>query len=182
MVLKDECLEDFLKTLVLDSGISTRIRLLIGFLFTGGLRVSEALKVKKSDVSQRGDLLVASTLVLKKKMDYEVRRDVLVHPLLKPLLMEVMGPKNSNEFIFNIAEDKKGRVKRDVLTRQRAHYFIKKSLGIDCHSLRHSNISYLMSKKLTDIEISKVLEMSVKNVANYTHVNQIRVMKDVYGA
>jgi len=178
-VLDPDHMEQFLETMVYDPKADDDTKLLAGLLFSGGMRVSEALNLKKSDFSlDRGSYM--ATLGVLKKRKLEITREAIIHPRLIELLQKKLSSKRYNEFIF------KSRAERGrppvFLTRQNALYKMKKLLGegMTNHGLRHSNVAMLMHKGYTDVQIAKILEMSIGNVANYAHVNSSSIMRKIY--
>jgi integrase len=182
-VVKDELLDNFLKEVVSDKDIDVIFRLLFGTLYSGGCRVSEALNIKKEDIRKDGNYYVAKVKVLKKKTEgFELTRDIVFHPTLNGLLEEILSKRKPNEYVFKYYTRITGqkRLKSIRITRNYSYRILKRHFGLDNHSLRHSNISLLMSKGLTDIQIAKQLELSIKMVSNYAHVNQAKTMKNIF--
>jgi integrase len=178
VVIKEEKIKNFFETLVNDNSIPDLNKLLIGICLSGGLRISEALAIKKKDIEIDGDNIYITVTVLKKKLNYDLKRDIYVYPLLNTLINRFYLKTKPQEFIF---KEREGRKVKKVITRQTALHAIKKYLGkdFDMHALRHSNVSLLMNESFTDVEISKVLELSTKMVSNYAHVSARKKMRDL---
>lgn len=180
-VVDEEKFPQFLQTLAIDSDIPLNLRVCFGLLFSGGMRISECLSIKKKDITRDADgtLIIVIKVLKKKKLLYKLTRDVVVHPAIAPILDEYIFNKRPNDRIFveRSVKERGG----EILTRFRAIYYIKKYLGnsLDLHSLRHSNVSALLDTYNT-IQISKILMMSEPMVANYGHCNVKKKMKDLY--
>jgi integrase len=185
LVLHEEKIDEFFKALVEDKNIPDLNKLLIGLSLSGGLRVSEALNLKKENFDEEDGAVFGNSIVLKTKIEYELRRDFMVYPRLVPMLEKLLKRKKPHEKIFRERATKGAFGVKKIgfhMSRSKALYAIKKYLGegFDSHSLRHSNVSILMNSKHTDIEISKMLELSVRMVANYSHVNTRKKMRELY--
>ena len=179
-ILKPERAVEFLEKLSADNESCERIRLLVGLLFCGGLRISEAIGIKRDDIEKRGDFWIIKINVKKKKFqNASSTREIIVHPLLDDLLCKVIHGKRPNEYILN-KRAKKG-IKGETLTRQKGLHRIKSMFETDAHSFRHSNVSFLLWRDYKEIKIAKTLDMSIKNVSNYAHIDQVGSLKTAFG-
>jgi len=91
------------------------------FLWMSGVRISEAITIKKKDIDFENELMTAKWLKSKK---YKKRVVPLHHNLLQ-MLRIYTASKNLEDLIFPIS-------------RQRAFQITKKYMNISPHQLRHS--------------------------------------------
>jgi integrase len=185
MVLHEREIDNFFKTLVEDEGIPQLNRILIGICLSGGLRISEALSLKKEDFTMDDTGRIYGNIRVLKKyyLKYDVYRDFYVYPRLNSLLIEWLKKKKPQERVFAYRRLlKRGNYKYTPINSVSALNAVKEFLGtnFDNHCLRHSNVSILMNEKYSDIEISKILELTVGMVARYAHVDVRRKMRELY--
>lgn len=108
----------------------TKDRMLITFLWMTGVRISEALSVKKQDIDFQNKVITIKWLKSRKYL----RRNVPMHSQLLPLLLGHVQWLKAEDLIFPIS-------------RQRAFQITKKWLGCSPHQLRHSfAVNWLLSK------------------------------------
>ena len=102
-----------------------RIGLIIDFIANVGLRVSEVINIKKSDISFKGDIAYISHRVLKKKQSTKATLDIS-----KSFIDKIYLAFDSQEYLFET--NRHTPYNRVNLTKQ-----IEKVLGYKVHSLRH---------------------------------------------
>ena len=189
-VIKEECIDIFLKTLAQDVTVEPRFRCLFSILFSGGLRISEALSLKKSDITENPDgYLVGKVKVLKKgnlkntkRKNKEVYRDFIVHPIFKPLFVKLLASRKPSERLFDRRSNYKARIVAQKVTRKIAYDNVIKTFGeeLDCHSFRHSNLSFMLSKNQTQLVIAQTLKLELSTVVRYVHVRADLKMADLF--
>lgn len=91
------------------------------FLFMSGIRVSEAINIKKKDINFKDKMMVVKWLKSRKYFE----RIVPLHPQLSQMLELYTGGMNLDDRVF-------------PFSRQNAFYITKKWLGVSPHKLRHS--------------------------------------------
>lgn len=91
------------------------------FLWMSGIRVSEAINIKKKDINSKDKVMVVKWLKSRKYFE----RVVPLHPQLNQMLDLYTGGLNMDDRVF-------------PFTRQNAFYITKKWLGVSPHKLRHS--------------------------------------------
>lgn len=140
-----------------------------------GGRVSELLALHKKDFT----FPLFDLPVLKKKHknketgkmepDTKRSRKCRLHPLALPVVAALLTHRKPQEFLFRF-------------DRNHALYALKKSFGtqMECHSFRHSHVSYLMNKGMTHIKIAKLVDIEVHNVSRYSHLNQTKTLEEIF--
>lgn len=96
-------------------------KMLIRFLWLSGVRITEAVSLRKSDIDFNNYIMTVRWLKSKKYL-YRV---VPIHPILRDLMQLYTAPYKADDRIFNI-------------TRQRAWQICIKYLNGHPHQLRHS--------------------------------------------
>jgi integrase/recombinase XerD len=91
------------------------------FLWMSGIRVSEAINIKKKDISSKDRVMIVKWLKSRKYFE----RVVPLHPQLNQMLDLYTGGMNLDDRVF-------------PFSRQNAFYITKKHLGVSPHKLRHS--------------------------------------------
>jgi integrase/recombinase XerD len=91
------------------------------FLWMSGIRVSEAINLKKKDINSKDRVMVVKWLKSRKYFE----RVVPLHPQLSQMLDLYTGGLNLDERVF-------------PFSRQNAFYITKKWLSVSPHKLRHS--------------------------------------------
>jgi integrase/recombinase XerD len=110
------------------------------FLWMSGIRVSEAINLKKKDVDFREKVMVVKWLKSRKYFE----RVVSVHPQLSQMLELYTGGMNLDDRVF-------------PFSRQNAFYITKKWLGVSPHKLRHSFAVNWLREKGDIAYLSKAL-------------------------
>lgn len=96
-------------------------KMLMRFLWMTGLRVTEAVNLRKSDIDFQNYIMTVRWQK-SRKFNY---RNVPIHPNLKDILQLYTASMKADELVFPI-------------TRQRAWQIVKKYLGGHPHKFRHS--------------------------------------------
>lgn len=91
------------------------------FLWMSGIRVSEAVNIRKKDINTKERVMVVKWLKSRKYFE----RVVPLHPQLAQMLDLYTGGMNLDDRVF-------------PFSRQNAFYITKKHLGVSPHKLRHS--------------------------------------------
>ena len=105
----------------IDSITDSRDKMFIRFLWMTGLRTSEAINIKKSDIDFKNYVMRVKWLKNRKYNE----RIVPIHPKLKDILELYVAGINLDDKVFSF-------------TRQRAFQIVKQYLGGGGHRLRHS--------------------------------------------
>jgi len=95
--------------------------MLISFLWITGVRITEAVNLKKKDIDFNNGLM---TVRWQKSKKYK-NRVLPIHKKIKDLLNVYLAGKNQEDLVFPIS-------------RQRAFQVTKKYMGCSPHQLRHS--------------------------------------------
>ncbi|MFZ4404039.1 MAG: tyrosine-type recombinase/integrase [Pseudobdellovibrionaceae bacterium] len=168
-LIKSDLMNEFVSAFVDDHSIETKFKALVLISLSGGLRVSEAFKLKKEDFLSEDGVLYIRVSVLKKKR--REKRWARIHPL-------------ALEFIQNYISTIVGPVVR--MSQPTAYRKTKKYFGVAgvCnHSLRHSNISYMLfEENMNHIKLAKLLHINVNTIEHYSHLNEKRTLKSVFVA
>lgn len=167
-VIKPEMLKEFVKAVSVDESLGEEIALAIALSVSGGLRVSECLSIRRRDCEKVNGVWRIRINVLKKRTDL-VTRDFTLIQEVNWLLEKIMAKKRYNEYLL------KGQ------TRFSLHHTLTRKLELTPHSLRHSCVSFMMFKGLTDIQIASILKMSVNNVRNYIHSDGAGAFQRLWG-
>jgi integrase/recombinase XerD len=102
-------------------------RMFITFLWMSGVRVTEAISIKKKDINVRDKVI---TVVWLKNRKYN-ERNVPIHSTLANMLAVYVGAMNLDDKVFKF-------------TRQRAWQITKKHFDTNPHTFRHSfAVNYL---------------------------------------
>jgi integrase/recombinase XerD len=138
-------------------------RILIKFLFTTGVRITEAINIKKEDILFEDNIIIIKWL---KKRKY-LTRTIPLHKNLKELLLLYTSQLNNKDKLFNIS-------------RIRAYVIVKKVLGVSPHKLRHSfSIHYLNSEGQVT-ELNKLLGHKYLNTTMvYSSITQKDLIKKI---
>jgi len=105
-------------------------RMFITFLWMSGVRVTEAINVKKRDINPRDNVVKVKWLKSRKWNE----RNLPIHSHLSQMLAVYTGGMNLDDRVFNF-------------TRQRAWQITKKWFDTNPHTFRHSfAVNYLRSE------------------------------------
>lgn len=170
-VVDPQKFDAFIKAIPQSNEMVKTYKVLLACLITGGLRVSEGLKLRKWDFFEEGGQLYFRSVVLKKGS--KLKRICLVHPALRPLVEARLEKLRAYDLLFNV-------------TRQAVWQKFKSVFGADAcpHSIaRHSYISWLLhEKKISPLEAARVVEVKVTTVESYNHPNVKATLNNLYGA
>lgn len=165
-----ENIAEFIELLLKRKDIPTEYKVFATLALSAGCRTNEvARSLKKEDFQEMDGNLYFKIRVLKKRRDDT--RWGRVHP-------------SAVDFIKNYLKSCVGYLVKksdSALRKQTKKFFAEKSF---CqHAYRHSAISYLLfqsPKKMTHIELSKLLHMSVQVVERYAWLDEKSVLKEVF--
>jgi len=142
-ILKPAMIREFLKILLNDENADDDSKLLAGFMFCGGMRVSEVLSIKRSDFFQdlAGDYSVRVKILKRHREDH---RTASIADALNDLIGQKLARKRPNEYIFRqraTKEREASEISRHGVLRR-----MKKLFGpaITNHSFRHSSVALLI--------------------------------------
>lgn len=173
---------DFAKKDRSRSGI--RDSTIIHLLYSSGMRISECLSLKLSDVLDFKKTIKSSALIMGKGGK---ERIVFINSEAKNTLKEYLEiregfSKNSNSFLFN-SDSKLGH-----LTRQNFFYSLKNIAYkaklsyeiISPHKIRHSFATHLFSNGI-DIRILQTMlgHSDISSTQIYTHINSAELQKTI---
>ncbi|KIL45565.1 hypothetical protein KP77_28570 [Jeotgalibacillus alimentarius] len=145
------------------------IKMIVQFLFMSGLRISECLSLKLSDVDlEKGVIYVKNG---KGKKDRNVPISTKLNPLLTQYLKKVR-PKTTSDHFF--ATKKTGKISAAYVNRVLQESV--KTLGwnkrVTAHTMRHSFASQLVVRNVNPVSIQKLLGHSdLKTTSIYVHAN-----------
>lgn len=165
-VLRADKLEELINSLLNDKELSDEFRAYILITLSCGLRCEEARALTRDSFILEENVLYVRSKVLKKRKKEE--RFGRIHPL-------------AQEFIQSYIKDKVGKIVK--ATQSTLYRQIQKHLGVEgiCnHSLRHSLVSYYVSKNMTALQISKLMHISLDVVERYSHLNEKQFLKGVF--
>nr|BFD64797.1 hypothetical protein BdHM001_34780 [Bdellovibrio sp. HM001] len=166
-VLKSEMLPEFFAELIADAEIDRSLKALIVTSISGGLRITEALSLKKGDFYPEDDILFAESSVLKKRKDDE--RLIMIHPAAK-------------DFLWQYVQDKIGPL--FGYTRDGALKAVKRVFdveGICNHSWRHTMISFfLFEVNFSREKTAKLMHVSVNIIDRYAHLNEKKALREAF--
>lgn len=162
-------LEELIKTVINDPNIDDReYKAFFIVCLSGGLRVTEGLRLKKSSFMVEDGQLFAESGVLKKRQKKETRYS-RVHPA-------------GQEFVLSFLDTKIGKIfdwDRSTAFRKIKKYF--RVEGLCNHSLRHSIISYyLFEEGLSREMTSKLVHINNKTIDHYAHLDEKKFLKKVF--
>jgi len=115
-------------------------KLFIKFLWMSGIRVTEAINIRKKDIDLNNYLLKVRWLKNRKWND----RILPLHPQLKNILEFYLAPYGENDLIF-------------PFTRQRAWKIVKNNMDGHPHQLRHSFAVHWLRSGADIVMLQKVL-------------------------
>ena len=159
---------------ILYSIFNLRHRLMITLMYCSGLRVSEVVKLKVTDLDTEN-----LTLTIRSGKGGKDRISVLSETVIEAL-NELMRGKSANEYLFT-PHGKSGkhihvRTVQTIFARALEESKVKKKAS--CHSLRHSFATHLLEGGVDLRFIQKLLgHASVKTTTVYTHVSRPVIKK-----
>lgn len=148
-------------------------RLAISLLYSAGLRISEVLKLRVSDINMQNLTLLANG------KGNQQRLSIFSSHLVSDLKM-LIGEKSANDYIFESSQ-KPGfplteRSIQKVFSRALENSCLKKHAS--CHSLRHSFATHLMENGVDTRFIQKLLgHKNITTTTIYTKVMDPAILK-----
>lgn len=177
LIVNPDLFTEFLDAVAQDTSIASELKAFILLAAGCGGRVSELLAVHKWDVT--GDYFEMNVLKKPppkrrkptdpKPKNVQKTRNCRMHPAAVPIVQDLLRHRKPQEFLFK-------------MNRFQALYQLKKLFGekMDCHAFRHTHISYLMSRDMTDLKIAKLIDITTAVVSQYAHLNQKRTLEDIF--
>lgn len=142
---------------------NNRDRIFIKFLWTTGIRITEAISIKKKDILFDQNIIIIKWLKKRK----ELSRTIPLHKSLKEILILYTAKMNLNDKLFNF-------------TRQRAFHITKKNLGISPHVFRHSFAVHYLKQGGRLNDLKKLLGHSNINITIiYSELTQTELTEEV---
>lgn len=174
MIVKN--IDQFLLKLVADETIPEIDRVLISIILSGACRITEALTLSRADVerTESGDLYF-STKVLKKRGKI-IKRPILIHAAAVPLVSKHLISLRGFEKLFKFSSDAAlYRVRKAIALDT------KDAEGLDCHSFRHSFVTFMLhTKDLSIAKVSGIMKLDSRQVMRYAHVDAKKELKALY--
>lgn len=186
LVVKSESIKEFISDVIKDPDLDIQLKLLVCMGIGSGGRITELLKIKKEQVTE-GKYFKLSVL---KKDRAQVRKE-------KEALARGEKPKPWNPVhrVASVPKEAQALFKEFLLkrkpheylfkgiSRHNAYYAMKKHFGegFECHSLRRSYISYLLSLGKTTPQIAEIVKLDERTVQNYTHITNFEEELDAIG-
>jgi len=157
--------------IILKSIVNDKHRLIISVMYGGGLRVSEVVKVKVSDV----DLQNLQLKIRQSKGNKD--RITLISDKIRYELGKIISEKKANDYLFTTISKNKYSIRtvQKIFENALIKSNIKKSAT--CHSLRHSFATHLIMNGV-DIRIIKKLlgHKSIKTTMIYLNLADIKTI------
>ena len=158
-LIKSDKFAEFINTIARDVTLDLEYRAFIICCVSAGLRVEEALAIKKESFYSENGALYFQVSVLKKRK--EDTRWCRVHPngqaVVEQILREKIGP------MFDWAQS-------TCLKRVKRFFPIE---GVCSHSWRHSAVSYyLFTENLSTERTARLVHISNRIVDNYAHLDE----------
>lgn len=171
--------DEFLTELRDAPDVLLRRKAIIALSLSGGLRITEALEMQRSDIDLSTNMFKIT--VLKKHRDSRpIIRDCKLMPIAAEIVKAYLEkyPSKNYEYIFAI-KDPKGEKseKTKKVSRQSAYNWVRKLLGPGAcnHSFRHSHISYLLhEKKLPHALVEAIMKVEPHVIHIYNQINAVR--------
>lgn len=168
-MLRSELLDDFFKEFIADAQIDRGIKAVIITSISGGLRVTEALSLNKTDFYKEDGFLYAESEVLKKK-DKNEERLIMIHPAAQAFMEDYLDNKVGKLFDYT----------RDGMLKAVKRIF--DIPGICNHSWRHTMISYfLFAVNFSREKTAKLMHVSIGIIDRYAHLNEKKTLKEAFG-
>ena len=165
-LVKSDLLPPFITTLLNDPAMERSYKALVLTCLSGGLRISEALALTKEDFTiENGNLFLRSN-VLKKR--HKEKRWCRIHPLAQEFILSYITPIVGK--IFKTSQS-------TAFRHTRLHF----GPHVCNHSLRHSNISYLLfEENITHMKVAKLLHIGIHTIEHYAHLNEKRTLTELF--
>lgn len=174
MIVKN--IDQFLSKLVADENIPEIDRILISIILSGACRITEALTLLRADVerSESGDLFLWAKVL--KKRGKVIKRPILIHADAVPLVSKHIMSLRGFEKLFDFSSDAAlYRVRKAIALDT------KDAEGLDCHSFRHSFVTFMLhTKDLSIAKVSGIMNLDSRQVMQYAHVDVKKELKALY--
>lgn len=183
LIINPDLFTQFMEAVAADSKLPADIKIFCLVAASSGGRVSEVLSLHKKDFNSNGLFDLAVLKKKRKKRDgqrlangkYEMEPDdertrlCRLHQAAVPIVDALLAHRKPQEFLL--------RADRNQIL-----YGLKKHFGphMECHSFRHSHVSYLMNKGMTHLKIAKLVDIDVNNVSKYSHLNQAKTLEEIF--
>ncbi len=168
-IMNNDKISEILKNINSNDMFSIRLKAIVHMLYSTGLRVSEIIKIKSSDIKYVIEKDAKSFRVIGKG---KKERQVFMTSNAISALKTYCNAKeeSKSEYIWNSG--------KSHITRQSVFLWLQK-LGVSPHDFRHKLASDLVHKGMNLLEVQKVLgHSSVKTTSLYTHtVNAEQIVK-----
>lgn len=172
-----------------ESHLRLPFKAFIALCLSGGLRVNEALSVRRRDLNLEDGFFKVKVLKKRKTVKRhrvvdgvdeiyhleanQVHRDAKLHPIAIEILKEYL------EFHQIRTYDRLFPFKRNAVYKFVKIHFGKHSC---IHMFRHSHISWMLHvEKVADATISRMLEVSRTVISSYNHVDTKAELNRLYG-
>jgi integrase/recombinase XerD len=159
---------------ILDATENIKHKLLIKFMYSAGLRVSECVKVKVDELDL--DQKMGTIRCGKGRKD---RLIILSEKLIEELRVYLASRKNNSEFVFNVKEKHLSiRQAQQIVKDAKVKAGIKRR--VYCHALRSSFATHLLEEG-TDIRVIQELlgHSNLATTERYTRVSSEQLKKVV---
>lgn len=133
---------------IVSGATGLRNRAIFAILFGGGLRVSELVALKKSDVRNIGDLIGLHVITAK-----TLKPRPVMLPQWASKIVERYMCTHSKSWLF--PNPTKGGVK--PITRKWVSNLCYSTFGYRAHTARHTHISYLLSKGVPLVDVARAV-------------------------
>lgn len=141
-----------------------RDRIFIKFLFMTGVRISEAVSVKKQDIYFEDDIIKIKWLKNKRKKE---ERTIPLHKDLREILLIYTSPMNKQDKLFDFSDT-------------RGYQITQKYLGTNPHTLRHSFAVHFLKNGGRITDLKELLGHSNLNTTmEYASISQRDLKKEV---
>ena len=156
---------------LIDATNNLKHKLLIKFLYSSGLRVSELIKLKVNDLDVENFVVRVNSGKGNKD-----RLSIFAHSLKEDLLKYLCGRKEQNQYLF---DGRNGHITVKTVQKILENAAIKAKIGkkVTPHMLRHSFATHLLESGIDIRYIQKLLGHSnLRTTEIYTHVSKNNLM------
>jgi integrase len=166
-LVRSDRFEDFIRAVVNDESLDLAYKAFIICSISGGLRVTEALKLTKESFELHDGQLCYKVNVLKKRRPDT--RWCRVHPIGQATVEKYVSEKIGPLFSWT---------SNTAFVRAKRYFKVP---GICNHSFRHSAISYyLFEKNKTNQFTAKLVHINSKIVDLYAHLDERHALKTLF--
>lgn len=165
-------ISNFIKYILSRADIDKKYKVFALLALSGAARTTEILNLTKESFVEQNGCLFFKIGVLKKRKNKLETRWARVHPDAENFIKSHLDSSISGPLI---------RKTDSALRKQTKRYFQEN--GTCNHMYRHSGVSYMLfqaPKKLTHIEVSKLLHVSVNVITAYAHLDERAALKELY--